>query len=364
MPLKSKSAELTEMLNSARLIREKSISAKSFKEQQAKNGAYDFKDRGFKMVPLEQITGSVGRYHEFDRKFRPDRKTPPARLLSIRKAMRAGKYLPPVQLYQIKDEFYVLDGNHRVAAANEFGFKEIEAQITEFLPSKDTLENIIYIEKSEFQEKTGLTQAVKLTEMGQYAYLLRQISEHREHLQQVAKTPVSLKDASLDWYETIYLPLTEIVRRTNLLDHFPNRTAADFFVYISYQHWEKGRKRNYGCGLNQLIPEEMEEFRNKMANKEESNYPDMVREISAFVLVKIDTKRDHHVVDKLFSLKEIKDVHLVIGNVDIIAKIVLQRDLLSSDAVTIGEFIQNQVRPIPGVVSTETLIPGYSKTKP
>ena len=80
--------------------------------------------------------------------------------------------------------------------------------------------------------------------------------------------------------------------------------------------------------------------------------------------LKIDTKKDHHVVDKLFSLEEIKDVHLVIGNVDIIAKIILQRDLLSSDAVTIGEFIQNQVRRIPGIVSTETLIPGYSKTKP
>ena len=363
MSLKSKTAVMKEMLKSVRLIRRNSVSAKNFKEQQEKNSAYDFKNRGFKMVPLEQITGSVGRYHEFDSKFRPNPNTPCARLLNIKKAMRDGKYLPPVKLYQIKDEFYALDGNHRIAAAKEFGYKEIEAHIIEFLPSKDTLENILYIEKSEFQEKTGLTQTVKLTEIGQYAYLLRQISEHRDYLQQVSKTPVSLKDASLDWYETIYLPLTEIVRRTNLLDHFSSRTVGDFFVYISYQHWENGRKRNYGCGLNQLIPKEMEEFRNQMANKEESNYPDMVREIIAFVMVNIDTKRDHHVVDKLFSLKEIKDVHLVHGNVDIIAKVILQRDLLSLDAVTIGEFIHNQVRRIPGVVSTQTLIPSYSKTK-
>ena len=363
MSLKSKTTILKDKLKSAHLIPGKSISAKSFKEQQAKNGAYDFKDRGFKMVPLEQITGSVGRYHEFDSKFRPNPKTPPARLLSIRQAMGAGKYLPPVKLYQIKDEFYVLDGNHRIAAANEFGFKEIEAHIIEFLPSKDTLENIIYIEKSEFQEQTGLTQTIKLTEMGQYAYLIRQISKHRDYLKQVSKTPVSLKDASHDWYETIYLPLTEIIRRTNLLKHFPRRTIADFFVYISYQHWEKGRKRNYGCGLDQFITKEMEEFRNKMANKKETDYPDMVREIIAFVLVKIDTKRDHRVVDKLFFLKEVKEVHLVHGNVDIIAKIILQRDLLTSDAVTIGEFIQNQVRRIQGVVSTETLIPSYSKTE-
>jgi hypothetical protein len=77
----------------------------------------------------------------------------------------------------------------------------------------------------------------------------------------------------------------------------------------------------------------------------------------------INRKRDHHVVDKLSSLKKIQDVHLVHGNIDIIAPIILEKDLLSSDAVTIGAFIHNQVRRIPGVVSTQTFIPSCSKTK-
>ena len=358
---KSKISRLKERLRSGRIKPKKSTSAKSFKEQQENEAAFDFKDRGLRMVPIDQITGSVGRYHEFDSKFRPNPHTHPNRLLNIKKAMRAGKYLPPVKLYQIKDEFYALDGNHRISAAKEFGYTEIEAHIVEFLPSKDTLENILYIEKSDFQEKTGLKQTIKLTEIGQYTYLLKQISKHQNNLQRDSENPVSLKDAALDWYETIYLPLTDIVRRTKLLDHFPKRTVADFFVYISYQHWEKGRTRKYGCSLNQFIPRTMEAFRKKMLDEERSNYPEMVKEIIVFVLVNIDTKRDHHIVDKLFSFKEVKDVHLVHGNVDIIAKIVLKRDLLSSDAVKIGEFIHNHVRRIPGVVSTQTLIPSYSK---
>jgi uncharacterized ParB-like nuclease family protein len=61
--------------------------------------------------------------------------------------MRQGKSLPPVKLYQIKDEYYVLDGNHRIAAAKEFGRSEIMAKIVEFIPSSNTLENIIYREK-------------------------------------------------------------------------------------------------------------------------------------------------------------------------------------------------------------------------
>jgi hypothetical protein len=37
--------------------------------------------------------------------------------------------------------------------------------------------------------------------------------------------------------------------------------------------------------------------------------------------------------------------------------------LLASDAETIGQFVHTQVRQVPGVVSTQTLIPGISKIK-
>jgi hypothetical protein len=42
---------------------------------------------------------------------------------------------------------------------------------------------------------------------------------------------------------------------------------------------------------------------------------------------------------------------------------VLKRDLVSSDAETIGDFVHKKVRQISGVVSSQTLIPGYSKQK-
>ena len=56
-------------------------------------------------------------------------------------------------------------------------------------------------------------------------------------------------------------------------------------------------------------------------------------------------------------------MHSVHGSYDIVVKIVLTRDLLSSDAEIIGQFIHEQIRQIPGVSSTQTLIPGYSKIK-
>jgi ribosome biogenesis GTPase A len=63
------------------------------------------------------------------------------------------------------------------------------------------------------------------------------------------------------------------------------------------------------------------------------------------------------------SIEEIREVHSVHGNIDIIAKVVLTRDLLSSDAEVISRFVQQRIRLIPGILSTQTLIPGTSKVK-
>jgi DNA-binding Lrp family transcriptional regulator len=89
----------------------------------------------------------------------------------------------------------------------------------------------------------------------------------------------------------------------------------------------------------------------------------MLREITAFVLINVTAKKDYRIVDKLFKLAEVQEAHSVHGSVDVIAKIVLKRDLVSSDAETIGDFVHNKIRQISGVMSSQTLIPGYSKEK-
>ena len=48
-------------------------------------------------------------------------------------------------------------------------------------------------------------------------------------------------------------------------------------------------------------------------------------------------------MDKLFSLKEVQEVHSVHGEVDLLVKIILTRDFLSSDAEIIGQFVQERV---------------------
>ncbi|BBO73975.1 hypothetical protein DSCW_13920 [Desulfosarcina widdelii] len=341
----------------------KNSQAKCFRENQECEEAFDHVDRGICSVPLEKIVGSVGRYQDFDSQFKLKDHVPPDRLISIKQAMREGKTLPPVKLYQIKDEYYVLDGNHRISAAKDFGRSDIMARIVEFIPSSNTLENIIYREKKEFMEQTGLAHSLDISEVGQFVILLEQVESHRAFLAGGEKPGATLQEAAEDWHRTIYRPMIGIIEKGGLLDSFPGRTLDDLYAYVSFHHWQKGRPRHYGIGIDERIPKDMEAFREKMANMDKNEYPEMLRSITAFIMINVEARRELKVVDKLFALPEVREVHSIHGSIDILIKVVLTRDLLSSDAEVIGQFTHSKVRLIDGIISTQTLIPATSKIK-
>jgi len=321
--------------------------ARSFSADQEREAAFDTVQRGVRTVPLDRIVGSVGRYQDFDSRFRLKSYLPPEKLRRIKRAMREGKPLPPVKLYQIKEEYYAMDGNHRIAAAKELGHDEILARIVEFIPSKNTLENLLYREQSTFLERFGLPDEIKLTEIGQYAQLENQIRMHHDFLSSSGLS-AALPESARDWYETIYTPLTAIIQRGRLLEVFPDRTMADLYVYISVHQWQDRRRRRYGIGIDKLIPGNMEAFREKMAKFKESDYPEMKRGITAFIQLLVQARKEDRIIERLFELEEVREVHSVHGDIDILVKIVLTRDLLISDAETIGQFVHEKIRQISG----------------
>ncbi len=336
----------------------------SFNIRRDKEEAYESIKRGTSMVPLDKIVGSVGRYHDFDNQFKTKSTRTDERLESILTAMKAGKKMPPISLYQIKDDFFILDGHHRFQAAKRLGYSDIRSCILELLPSKNTLENMLYREKTEFRDKAGLTHRIDLTELGQFDHLEKQISDHQTFLvKERSLKEVSYKEAARDWYATIYKPLSMIIDESNLARSFPDRTVDDLYLYISIHQWEMGKKRKYGIGVDQLIPKDMEEFRKEMAKHKEKKYPEMRPEMTVFILLNVEGKHETRIFEKLLSLDQVKEVHSVHGSIDLIVKVKLVRDLLSSDGELITEFILSTIRQWNGVTSTQTLIPGVSKVK-
>jgi len=199
--------------------------------------------------------------------------------------------------------------------------------------------------------------------VGKYNFLEKQIKKHKNHLTNISGKETDLKKAAKDWYNTIYLPLTIIINNGNLSNYFPKRSTADLYTYIAYHHWERTSRRRYGIGIDRLIPRSMEAFRTDMLEKDTPDYPEMKRTITAFIMININILTETKVINKLFAIDEIQEVHSVHGVFDILVKIVLKKDFLASDAEIIAEFVDQRIRRISGINRTQTIIPGISKVK-
>ena len=90
--------------------------------------------RGTRVVDVDGIVGSVGRWRDFDRSFLPARASMGDRWKRIDRAFQRGEDLPPVELYKIGDAYFVLDGHHRVSVARYHDVPTVEAAVAEFHP--------------------------------------------------------------------------------------------------------------------------------------------------------------------------------------------------------------------------------------
>ena len=70
----------------------------------------------------------------------------------------------------------------------------------------------------------------------------------------------------------------------------------------------------------------------------------------AYVLIALKEGKEEVVLDKLSSMKEVKDSHILFGEWDIIAKIE------SSSPEALADFVMKNIRSMPEVRLTSTLI--------
>jgi len=200
-------------------------------------------DLGLQTVPLDAIVGSVGRCGEFTREFLPLLDDDQARWARVRAAAEMS-VLPPVRLYKIDQVYFVLDGNHRVSIARQRGDTHIPAHVIELttrvpLSPDDQPDDLIWkAEYAGFLERTRLDQLrpgadLSVSVAGQYRILEEHIQVHRYYMGLERKSEVPYEEAVAHWYDTVYLPLVEAIRATDILDDFPGRTETDLYVWIS-----------------------------------------------------------------------------------------------------------------------------------
>jgi len=200
--------------------------------------------KGLKTVEVDKIIGSLDRYKEFDNAFLPKKDHIRKRWIQIDRAVRLHEPLPPVQLYQIGDAYFVEDGNHRISVAKELDIKYIDAEIIEFKTNveidktTDMKQLILKSEYSDFLSQTGLENhqldgAIFFSKPGRYQVLLQHIQVHQYFKGIDEKRPVSLEEAALSWYQNLYLPMIKIFRKKRILKKFPNRTESDLYLWVT-----------------------------------------------------------------------------------------------------------------------------------
>ncbi len=200
-------------------------------------------DRGLQDIPLDAIVGSVNRYTDFTRTFLPRKDEDAQRWARVDLAVTGLEGLEPIEVYQIGDAYFVVDGNHRVSVARWLGADHIAAHVVEvrtmlpFSPTDSPDDLILKARLAEFMEKTALDECASvvdftMTAPGRYRILLEDIAISQHMLTQERSAPVSLVETARVWYEDRYLPVCEIIAERGLLYHFSDRTVTDLFAWV------------------------------------------------------------------------------------------------------------------------------------
>lgn len=205
--------------------------------------------RGIKTVRVDQIAGSLNRYHEFDRVFLPASDTLAERWQRVNRAFYQEISLPPVVLYKVGQVYFVVDGHHRVSVAREQGQIEIEAEVRECATRVNITANIkpedleILEDKVHFLERTSLDSIkpdanIKLTIPDGFERMLEHIAVHHYFMGLDLQRDISEEEAIADWYDHVYMPIINVIRDTNILKEFPEKTEGDLYLWVlDHQHY-------------------------------------------------------------------------------------------------------------------------------
>ena len=219
--------------------------------------------RGVQTIHIEQIVGSLNRYHQFDRAFLPIQDETSSRWQNVDRAFYEDIYLPPIVLYKVGQVFFVVDGHHRVSVARKQGQEFIEAEIRECSTRVNITPDIkledleILGDKVHFLERTGLDNLrpkanIKLTIPDGFERMLEHIAVHRYFMGLDLQRDIEEKEAIVHWYDTVYMPIIKIIRQSKILKEFPGKTEGDLYLWVL----DHQRYLSQGEGLSLQPPED------------------------------------------------------------------------------------------------------------
>jgi hypothetical protein len=192
--------------------------------------------RGLKSAPIYQIIGRPSRYDDLDRWLVS------AQVEATRDRVESRRTL--IELYQVGETYFVIDGHRRVAEARTRGQLFLLARVTECMIDGALGDpgimyaQLLHEEYRDFQAATGLArmrpnQQIMCTALGGYAELLHQIESYWAELAAWLGQPIERQMAVAGWYDTLYLPIISALRCQHVLEHLPGRYETDLYIWAT-----------------------------------------------------------------------------------------------------------------------------------
>jgi hypothetical protein len=215
---------------------------------------------GVREIAVERIIGSLDRTADFDRSFRPRRGLSRDRLNSLRAAFPDG-HMPPIEVQELGGAYFVADGHHRVALARELGAQFIDAEVTslqtnyEVGPDVDVRQLVHTEQQRMFLDESGLGRArpdavIEFSRPGGYPELLELVKAHGYDLARRRESLPAPEEVAADWYDHVYHPGVDALRREALPELYAYKTDTDLFLWV-YQRRRALRVADAGSGFEE-----------------------------------------------------------------------------------------------------------------
>lgn len=222
----------------------KPIDLLEFEEVRQRLRAESLPKRELREIPMAAIVGSVGRPQDFTREFKPRTDSDVGRWTHVKAGALGLRGLPPIEVYQVGEAYFVRDGHHRVSVARQLGLQQIEAYVTEVrarvtvTPDMDLDDVARQARHVEFLERTGLDTLrpdaeLSASDVEAYAVLEQHIALHQYVLAVERGAEVPYAEAVGDWYDRVYAPVVTVIREQGALRDFPGRTETDVYLWVS-----------------------------------------------------------------------------------------------------------------------------------
>ena len=271
------------------LLRGKPAELLSFEDIKQRLRLREESYKGLQNVPLDRIVGSVGRYRDFTSEFLPRNPEMQSRWSRVYAQTQSMEGVPPIELYQIDDVYFVRDGNHRVSVARQMGNETIEAHVTE-LPTPIDLEPGMtekqldaaeayarFLNTTRLKQTRPHHQPITLSEPHRYVDLLGHVYMHQRALQLGERCDCTLEEAAIDWYDNVYRPAVTLIRKYGVLQHFDARTEGDMYLWlvdhlseVKAEFGDEAASRTFSHALTDLLVEKHKPVPKDLLTEEDS----------------------------------------------------------------------------------------------